>query len=451
MDQTITNNWPGFRDRIIASTDEAIYFRMNESTDLKLYFSDGTNTNTVATNYTFTGGTSGTDVVYKSVEGGNIAFGIGGSLSSSNYDIILFKNNSSSFTTVETGLKDLEGITLLNNVLYYAASKTTGVNSNKIYAHDLSTGATTVLASFDNAGIKGLCTSNGDIMAMGFIGGQNKLVKVDHTTGAFTDIYSFTLNPQFHKYVNMTPSGNKVFFWYQNGNSVYSLYVTDGTSNGTLPLIDSLTNLDDFLYYAERTVLAADGKIIFSGRKVSDSFLTERLFYSDGTPQNSKQINIDNTADIDPIDFVYDNQSCYFTGLTAGGSSLIKFDGTNAQVLASSNARGLVKYNGKLFTSAEPGNDGQELYYFNPQAGALELAYNIVSFSADSSPRYFHTINNKLIFVANSDFIGNRKLMVYEEGAVLDNDNDGYTSDIDCNDTNASINPGATEIPNNDI
>ena len=36
-------------------------------------------------------------------------------------------------------------------------------------------------------------------------------------------------------------------------------------------------------------------------------------------------------------------------------------------------------------------------------------------------------------------------------GGIVDNDHDGYTSDVDCNDSNPAVNPGAAEISNNGV
>jgi len=43
---------------------------------------------------------------------------------------------------------------------------------------------------------------------------------------------------------------------------------------------------------------------------------------------------------------------------------------------------------------------------------------------------------------------GSYDLRVHVNGPVVDNDQDGYTSDIDCNDNNPAVHPGATEVCN---
>ncbi len=80
-------------------------------------------------------------------------------------------------------------------------------------------------------------------------------------------------------------------------------------------------------------------------------------------------------------------------------------------------------------------------YFENPNYGAFDTIFSFFIFTNDDA----HLSNGGTGAILLDDVS-----YVYAQTAV-DNDNDGYTSDVDCNDMDASINPGAVEIPNNDV
>ncbi len=75
----------------------------------------------------------------------------------------------------------------------------------------------------------------------------------------------------------------------------------------------------------------------------------------------------------------------------------------------------------------------------------------------DQSPGSLGELTNMALDNTNAPYIAYYEMpntVKYASRSVamaMDQDNDGYDSDVDCDDTDASINPGAVEIPNNMI
>ncbi|MBE27102.1 MAG: hypothetical protein CMN33_05390, partial [Saprospirales bacterium] len=65
----------------------------------------------------------------------------------------------------------------------------------------------------------------------------------------------------------------------------------------------------------------------------------------------------------------------------------------------------------------------------------LFLLMNLIAYSAIAK----HSVTD--IFLVNPN----------DPVKMMDADNDGYTSDVDCNDNDPLANPNATEIPNNNV
>jgi ELWxxDGT repeat protein len=438
----IKNNWTFFRDRIIYADNNAIYYRLNG--DTKLYYSDGTAAGTKATSYTF-----GADAFFSPDLGvfahDNNYTALG--TDDDPHDIIIFKDKSPAFDYVEKAAKSFKGMTFLNGKLYYIFSKTGSV-ADKLVEYDPVSKTKKELMSFTTDGAFGICAFKDKLLIVGYFSG-NKLISFEPSTGSMTVLHTFNTTNTFAKAINMMPSGDNVYFWYPNGSSKYSLFVSKGAPSTTIALMDNLTAYDEFTYYTSNIVKAAEGKLMAKINTTGDTN-TEFTLYSDGTVQGTKLLEYNNVKLSGSTDFVYYCKQFFFIASDGSGSyKLFSTNGTNegTKKLSDIPVRELVLFNNRLYLSDGNTNQG-ELFAWNDKNGKIEFVLDVNDAARQSEPREFRTIKDKLFMVAvRSNLDLSYKLAVMtepfrtKEDCSISASSDGYISGY-----SVFPNPFTTEI-----
>ncbi|HMR90559.1 MAG TPA: T9SS type A sorting domain-containing protein [Saprospiraceae bacterium] len=390
----IKNDWSFFTDRIIYADNSGIFYRLNN--DTKLYYSDGTTAGTKATGYFF-----GTDVFLSpdlsvfTHDDNYTALGT----NSSAHDIIIFKDKSPVFEYVEKTVGAFKGMTFYNGKLYYIFAPT-GTKSTKLMEYDPVTKVKKELLTFDSNGAFGISVLNGKLMVIGYKNG-NKLLSIDPSSGAFTSVYTFNATNSFATNVNMMVTNDKLYFWYPNGTSAYSLYVTEGKENTTIPLIDNLEAYDPFVYYAYNVMKVGGGKII-ARVKEKNNFNKNFAYFSDGTIAGTTKIQYKEVQNLNPYDFEYYCDQFYFSALDENGESkLFSTDGSSEGTNKLSNIEigSLVKFNNRLYLNAEV-NQSKELYAWDEETNQIVFVLDVNNMARDSDPREFATTKDKLFMAA---------------------------------------------------
>lgn len=206
--------------------------------------------------------------------------------------------------------------------------------------------------------------------------------------------------------------GSKLIFGADTGTT-YTLWVSDGTTHGTVPLATPVRTPSDFVVFANHVYFAADGP---DGRE---------LWKTDGTSAGTVEVANLNPAssgatDSDPSQLTVVGGSLYFVAKPAGsGQELYRLSAPPAigppapptKITSFGGSIGiqhLAAFGSKVVFSTDPGGTGFEPWISDGTAGAGHtfMLRDVYTGSTGSDPRYFTTVGSKVYFSAGSSASG---------------------------------------------
>lgn len=281
------------------------------------------------------------------------------------------------------------------------------------------------------------------MMAM-LVMGANGSIAQTPVPQLIRDIRTASQAAGLEKFGKVAVLGNQLFFTANDGTSGEEPYVTDGTTAGTLLLKDirpgiqssipNLTNAANFSGFA-----VVNGKVLFAA---NDGINGMELWVSDGTSNGTvllKDIAAGSSSGSPNNFFVWNDKVLFTASTVAEGRELWITDGTaagtvllkdiNLQVISgnnttSSNPTDFALLNGRVYFAATTHTEGRELWVTDGTANGTVLFKNIVPETSwwinvfSSSPNGMTLFNGKLYFEANGSTNGNDRELWATDGTV---------------------------------
>ncbi|MDP5201394.1 ELWxxDGT repeat protein [Flavobacterium sp. DG2-3] len=319
----------------------------------------------------------------------------------------------------------LKGCILDDNIIFEAND---GINGTEIWKSDGTEAGTFMIKNINGTNFGSIYYNNKYIafnnevyfLANDDIYG-NEIWKTDGTANGtilLKDINNGNSSSYINKLYNDTIN-NKLLFFANNANSSGEqiIWVSDGTSNGTVELTDIKSTHSNG--YPDNFI-TINNKTIFTGK---DEKYGAELWQTDGTKEGTSIFaDLNHTNGSNPSKFTNVNGNLFFKARgTAYGSQLFKSDGTvegtklikdiHPTYETIDNLSDMRAINGTLFFSGNDGVHGYELWKSDGTENGTVLVKDINpgnngSFRTHNDKQEFTVINDALYFSANDGVNG---------------------------------------------
>ncbi|MBL0738496.1 T9SS type A sorting domain-containing protein [Flavobacterium sp. GN10] len=326
------------------------------------------------------------------------------------------------FSGYNSSANNLKGCVLNDNIIFEAND---GINGTEIWKSDGTEAGTLMIKDINGTKFNSIYYYNSKYIAFNnevyFLANDdingNEIWKTDGTANGtilFKDINNGNLSSSINKFYNDKINNKLLFFATKaDGSGEQTIWVSDGTTNGTVELANIRSSHSSG--YPDNFI-TLNNKTIFTGK---DEKHGTELWQTDGTKEGTSifaDLNYKNGSN--PDKFTDVNGNLFFRARgTTYGTQLFKSDGTvegtklvkdiQPTYEALDNLSDMKVINGTLFFSAIDGVHGFELWKSDGTENGTVLVKDInpgknSSFKTHNDKQEFTVLNDVLYFSANN-------------------------------------------------